>query len=89
MKADDTSVSRLSDTASKVAGLETRFQQMESQFSSSFARLEAMLYGLGTHGLAATNGSSGSTNPPVHSSVNLPAPDYAGGPVDHRAAGTG
>jgi hypothetical protein len=65
-KADDTSISRMSDTASKVAGLETRFEQMESQFSSSFARLEAILSGIGNHSLTAVNtSSSGSNNKPM------------------------
>jgi hypothetical protein len=36
-RPDDTSVSRMSETASKVAGLETHFDQMEIQFFSSFA----------------------------------------------------
>jgi hypothetical protein len=36
-KIDNTSVSRMSDMASKVAGLETHFKQMETQFTSSFA----------------------------------------------------
>jgi hypothetical protein len=53
-RLDDTSVSRMSDTASKVAGLETRFEKMESQFSTSFARLEAIISGLGTQSLSAT-----------------------------------
>jgi hypothetical protein len=50
-KLDDMSMSKMSDTASKVANLETRFDQMENQFSSSFARLESILSGLGTQGL--------------------------------------
>jgi hypothetical protein len=33
-KIDDTSILRMSDTALKVACLETHFQQMESQFTS-------------------------------------------------------
>jgi hypothetical protein len=45
----------MSDTASKVVNLETRFDKMEMQFSSSFARLKSMLSGLGTHGLSADN----------------------------------
>jgi hypothetical protein len=45
---DDAPVSKMSDTAYKVATLENRIQQMETQFSSSFARLEQMLSDLGT-----------------------------------------
>jgi hypothetical protein len=36
-KLDDTSVSHMSDMASKVAGLETCFEKMETQFTTSFA----------------------------------------------------
>jgi hypothetical protein len=84
---DDTSVSKMSDTASKVATLENRFQQMETQFSSSFARLEAMLSGLGTQGQTACRRSGGFTTP-VLSLANPPVPDDAGG-SKHRAAGYG
>jgi hypothetical protein len=86
-KNDEMSLSKMSDTASKVAGLETRFAEMESQFSSSFARLEAMLSGLGTQGLTA-QGSSGSTTKPVQSLANSPAPATAGGFIIDKAAGT-
>jgi hypothetical protein len=82
------SLSKMSDMASKVAGLETRFAEMESQFSSSFARLEAMLSGLGTQGPTA-QGSSGSTTKPVQSLGNSPAPATAGGFIIDTAAGTG
>jgi hypothetical protein len=76
-KADEMSVSRMSDTASKVAGLETRFEKMEMQFSSSFARLEAIISSLGPQSLA-TKSSSGSNQTPVHS-ANHPASVSAGG----------
>jgi hypothetical protein len=89
LKQDDTSLSRLSDTASKVAGLETRFEQMEFQFSSSFARLEVMLTGLGTNSLVAGNTScTGSTTTPVNKMANPPPPASAGN-SHSRVAGTG
>jgi hypothetical protein len=88
LRPDDTSVSRLSDTASKVAGLETCFEQKESQFCSSFARLEAMLSGLGTQRLAAASSSTGSNTTPGISLANHPYPATAGG-SNHRAAGSG
>jgi hypothetical protein len=87
-KLDDMSISKMSDTASKVANLETRFDQMENQFSSSFARLESILSGLGTQGLYADNSSTGNHKPPEHSLANPPAPDFAGG-SNQRAAGHG
>jgi hypothetical protein len=79
-KLDNASVSKMSDTASKVATLENRFQQMETQFSSSFTQLEQMLSVLGTNSLAAnTTGSSGINTIPVLSSANHPAPNTASG----------
>jgi hypothetical protein len=81
------SVSRMSDTASKVAGLETCFEQMETQFTSSFARLEAIISGLGSQCLATNNSSTGSKQTPVQS-VNLPASASAGG-SSTGAAGQG
>jgi hypothetical protein len=87
MKPDDTSVSRMSDTASKVEGLENRLEQMESHFTSSFARLEAILAGLGSHRQAVT--STGSSKTPVTTSANHPTPDTAGGSTHNRAAGQG
>jgi hypothetical protein len=79
----------MSDTASKVAGLENRYQQMESQFTTSFLRLEVIISGLGFQSLAANTGSLGSIQTPVPSSVNLPAPDSAGGFINNKAAGSG
>jgi hypothetical protein len=70
-KLDDTSVSRMSDMASKVAGLETRFEQMETHFISSFARLEAMLSGLNPT-LPAPMGNVNSTPTLVCSLANPP-----------------
>jgi hypothetical protein len=89
LKLDDMSMSKMSDTASKVANLETRFDQMETQFSSSFARLESILSGLGTQGLYADNSSTGNYKPLVQSLANPPAPDRAGGSTQCRAAGHG
>jgi hypothetical protein len=54
-KRDDTSVSRMSDTASKVAGLETCFEKMETQFTTAVARLEAIFSGMGTKGLSSVS----------------------------------
>jgi hypothetical protein len=76
-KADEMSVSRMSDTASKVAGLETRFEQMEMQFTSSFVRLEAIISSLSSQRLA-TKSSTGSKQTPLHS-ANHPASASAGG----------
>jgi hypothetical protein len=61
----------MSDTASalKEATLETRLTKMESQFSSTFARLEVILSGLSPQGLAADSKSGGS-NPPVPLQAN-------------------
>jgi hypothetical protein len=87
-RPDDTSVSRLSDTASKVACLETRFEQMESQFCSSFARLEAMLSGIGTQRLAANPSSTGSITKPGNSLANHPSQAIVGSST-HSAAGSG
>jgi hypothetical protein len=87
-KLDDMSMSKMSDTASKVANLETRFDQMENQFSSSFARLERILSGLGTQGLYADSSTS-HHKPPEHLLANPPAPDTAGGSTHSRAAGHG
>jgi hypothetical protein len=87
-RPDNTSVSRMSDTASKVAGLETRFEQMETQFSTSFTRLEAILSGLSTPSLAAAqNSSTGSTTTPVVKLASPPAPAIAGN--SSGAAGNG
>ncbi len=78
-KLDNASVSKMSDTASKVAGLETHFEQMETQFSSSFARLEAMLKGLGPQSLAAGQASGkGRDITPVNKLANPPSPKEAG-----------
>jgi hypothetical protein len=77
----------MSDMASKVAGLETHFKQMETQFTSSFAWLEAIISGLGTRSLHASSGSKGGTQTPTQS-ANPPASVYAGGSVN-RAAGLG
>jgi hypothetical protein len=87
-KMDDTSVSKMSDTASKVATLENRFQQMETQFSSSFARLKAILSGLSTQGQTAGSRSGGGFTTPVLSLANPPVPDEAGG-SKQRASGHG
>ncbi len=87
-KLDEMSMSKMSDTASKVANLETRFDQMENQFSSSFARLERILSGLGTQGLYADSSTS-HHKPPEHLLANPPAPDTAGGSTHSRAAGHG
>jgi hypothetical protein len=76
-KADDTSISRMSDTASKVVGLETRFEKMETQFNTSLARLEAILSGINTQ--LPNSGSSNNNNPPVSLSANPPSSVYAGG----------
>jgi hypothetical protein len=85
-KPDDTSLSCMSDTASKVAGLELQFENMESQFSESFARLEAILSGLGTNRLSANvSGSTGSKNNPVQL-ANLPVSVNAGGFTNSKAA---
>jgi hypothetical protein len=86
-KPGDTSVSRMSDTASKVAGLETHFKKMESQFTSSFARLEAIISGIGTASLHAISGSTGSSQT-LMQSANPPALVNAGGFGD-EAAGLG
>jgi hypothetical protein len=88
-KPNNTSMSRLSDTASKVAGLETRFEQMETQFTTSFARLEAMLFGLGSQRLPNTTGSLGSSQTPVRSTANPPTSVTAGGTISDSAAGQG
>jgi hypothetical protein len=88
-KFDNMSVSKMSDTGSKVAGLETRFVEMESQFSSSFACLETMLSGLGTQGLNAKTSSTGSNTTPVQLLANSPAPAKAGGSILDKAAGMG
>jgi hypothetical protein len=86
-KIDDTSISRMSDMASKVAGLETRFEQMETQFTSSFARLEAIISGLSTKSLHASSGSTGGYQTPKQS-ANHQAPVNAGG-SSNRATGSG
>jgi hypothetical protein len=88
-RPDDTSVSRMSDTASKVADLESRFVHMETQFCSSFARLEAMLSGLKPNSLAAASSCPDRLNTPVNSSANHPSPVTAGGSTTHRATGPG
>jgi hypothetical protein len=88
-KFDDTSVSKMSDTASKVATLENRFEKMETQFSSSFARLESLLSGLGTQSLAVTSNSSGSRTTPVQTLANHPTPDNAGDSTPCGVAGRG
>jgi hypothetical protein len=82
---------KMSDTASKVAGLETRFEQMEMQFLSLFSRLEAMLSGMKPQSLSAVNSSSiGGTTTPVCSLANHPTPVTAGGSIsESRATGTG
>jgi hypothetical protein len=73
-KRDDTSVSRMSDTASKVAGLETCFEKMETQFTTAVARLEAIFSGMGTKGLSSVSTEvPGSINNPAHSLANHPA----------------
>jgi hypothetical protein len=83
-KLDDMSMSKMSDTASKVANLETRFDQMENQFSSSFARLESILSGLGTLGNTQlpNSGSLNNNNSPMSSLANPPSSVYAGG-INH------
>jgi hypothetical protein len=63
-KADDASLSRMSDTASKVASLETRFDKMETQITNAFARLEAIFSGTGTHSLLSVPDGTGSSNKP-------------------------
>jgi hypothetical protein len=88
-KPDDTSMSRLSDTASKVAGLETRFEQMETQFSTSFARLEEILVSFGPQCLPNTKGSLNTLQTPMFSTANHPASDYASGTIFDSAAGQG
>jgi hypothetical protein len=89
-KLDDTSVSRMSDTASKVTGLEIHFKKMESQFTTALARLEAIFSGIGTHSLSsATADSTGSITKPVHSTANPLAPASAGGTSSSSAAGSG
>ncbi len=87
-KPDNTSMSCLSDTASKVAGLETRFEQMETQFTTSFARLEVMLFGLGSQRLPNTTGSLGSSQTPVCSTANPPT-SVTGGTISDSAASQG
>jgi hypothetical protein len=89
LKPDDTSVSRMSDTASKVAGLETKFQQLKSQFASSFLRLETIISNLGNQSLAANVCSTGSNQTLVPTSANLPASVSASGSTQNRAAGPG
>ncbi len=88
-KFDDTSVSKMSDTASKVATLENRFEKMETQFSSSFARLESILSGLRTQSLAVTSNSLGSRTTPVQTLANHPTPDNAGDSMPSGVAGRG
>jgi hypothetical protein len=75
-KADDMSISRMSDTVSKVAGLETRFEKMETQFNASFARLEAILSGINPQ--LPKSGSSNNNNTPVSSVANPPSSVSAG-----------
>jgi hypothetical protein len=88
-KPDDTSMSHLSDTASKVASLETRFEQMETQFTTSFVRLEEILFSLGTQRLPNTTGSPNISQTPLYSMANHPASDSAGGTISDSAAGQG
>ncbi len=89
-KPDETSISHMSDTASKVAGLETRLEKMETQFRMAFARLEAIFSGIETKGLSSVStDGSGSTNHLAQLAANHPASDKIGGTTDSGAAGTG
>jgi hypothetical protein len=89
-KPDETSVSKMSDTASKVATLETRFEHMETQFNSSLARLEMILSSFHTNSQAAIqNNSQGRISTPVYLLANHPPPDSAGGDTVSEAAGHG
>jgi hypothetical protein len=88
-KFDDTSISKMSDTASKVATLENRFEKMETQFSSTFDRLESILSGLVTQSLAVTSNSSGSRTTPVQTLANHPTPDNASDSTPCGVAGRG
>jgi hypothetical protein len=62
---------------------------METKFTSSFARLEAIISGLGSHSLATNNSSTGSKQTPVQPLVNPPASAITGGSLEKDVAGTG
>jgi hypothetical protein len=62
---------------------------METQFTTSFVRLEEILFSLGTQRLPNTTGSPNISQTPMYSMANHPASDSAGGTISDSTVGQG